>query len=170
MTNKTKIAVVLIAASAAFFVPLKMKEGYTSSPVIPVAGDVPTQGHGTTVKPNGQNVKMTDPPISRDTADKWLRYHVSKDEAFLKKSLPNVKLTQAEYEVYLDFIYQYGQSAWSGSSMRRLLLQNKPRQACDALLKWKYVAKRDCSIRKNNCYGVWTRQLERHQKCVGENS
>ncbi|MGB9040773.1 MAG: lysozyme [Acinetobacter calcoaceticus] len=170
MSNKTKIAVVLIAASAAFFVPLKNKEGYTAKPVIPVAGDVPTQGHGTTVKPNGQKVKMTDPAISRDTADKWLRYHVGKDEAFLKKSLPNVKLTQTEYEVYLDFIYQYGQSAWSGSSMRRLLLANKPRQACDALLKWKYVAKRDCSIRKNNCYGVWTRQLERHQKCVGENS
>lgn len=74
MLNKTKIAVVLIAASAAFFVPLKKKEGYTASPVIPVAGDVPTHGHGTTVKPNGQKVKMTDPPISRDAADKWLRF------------------------------------------------------------------------------------------------
>lgn len=170
MSKKIKVAIGLIAASAAFFVPLKIKEGYTSSPVIPVAGDVPTQGHGTTVKPNGQKVKMTDPPISRDTADKWLRYHVSKDEAFLKKSLPNVKLTQIEYEVYLDFIYQYGQSAWSGSSMRRLLLANKPRQACDALLKWKYVAKRDCSIRSNGCYGVWIRQEDRYKKCVGENS
>lgn len=170
MSNKTKIAVILIAASAAFFVPLKNKEGFTSSPVIPVAGDVPTQGHGTTVKPNGQKVKMTDPPINRDIADKWLRYHVSKDEAFLKKSLPSVKLTQTEYEIYLDFIYQYGQSAWSGSSMRRLLLQNKPRQACDALLKWKYVAKRDCSIRSNGCYGVWTRQIDRYQKCMGANS
>lgn len=54
-------------------------------------------------------------------------FYVSKDEAFLKKSLPNVKLTQTEYEIYLDFIYQYGQSAWSGLSMRRLLLANKPR-------------------------------------------
>ncbi|PRO14514.1 lysozyme, partial [Acinetobacter baumannii] len=24
-----------------------------------------------------------------------------------------------------------------------------------------------CSIRKNGCYGVWTRQLERHAKCIG---
>lgn len=54
-------------------------------------------------------------------------FYVSKDEAFLKESQPNVKLTQTEYEIYLDFIYQYGQSAWSGSSMRRLLLANKPR-------------------------------------------
>ncbi|EJD6058814.1 lysozyme, partial [Acinetobacter baumannii] len=23
------------------------------------------------------------------------------------------------------------------------------------------------SIRKNGCYGVWTRQLERHAKCIG---
>ncbi|EJD6061522.1 lysozyme, partial [Acinetobacter baumannii] len=23
------------------------------------------------------------------------------------------------------------------------------------------------SIRSNGCYGVWTRQLERHAKCIG---
>ncbi|MEG2432431.1 MAG: lysozyme, partial [Acinetobacter sp.] len=38
-----------------------------------------------------------------------------------------------------------------------------------SLLKWKYVAKRDCSIRSNNCYGVWTRQVERYNKCMGVN-
>ena len=30
-----------------------VKEGYTPKPVIPVKGDVPTIGHGTTVYPNG---------------------------------------------------------------------------------------------------------------------
>ncbi len=46
--------------------------------------------------------------------------------------------------------------------MLRNLKVGKYKAACDSLLKWKYVAKRDCSIRKNNCYGVWTRQVERH--------
>lgn len=54
-------------------------------------------------------------------------------------------------------------------NMRRLLLQGQHRQACDALLKWKFVAKKDCSIRANNCWGVWQRQLDRHQKCIGAN-
>lgn len=170
MTNKTKIFAVCLAASAAFFTLIKNDEGFTAKPVIPVAGDRPTQGHGSTFNPNGSPVKMTDPPITRATADKWLRNDVSKREIAFRNSLKGVELSQAEYDLYLDFSYQYGTSAFANSSMLRNLKVGKYRAACDSLLKYKYVAKRDCSIRKNNCYGVWTRQLERHQKCVGENS
>lgn len=169
MTNKTKISVVLLAASAAFFTLIKNDEGFTAKPVVPVQGDRPTQGHGSTFKPDGSPVKMSDPPITRATADKWLRNDVSKREIAFKNTLKGVKLSQAEYDLYLDFSYQYGTSAFANSSMLRNLKAGKYRAACDSLLKYKYVAKRDCSIRKNNCYGVWTRQLERHKKCVGVN-
>ncbi|WP_234857204.1 lysozyme [Acinetobacter junii] len=169
MTNKTKIFAVCLAASAAFFTLIKNDEGFTSKPVIPVAGDSPTQGHGSTFKPDGSPVKMTDPPITRATADKWLRNDVSKREIAFRNSLKGVKLSQAEYDLYLDFSYQYGTSAFANSSMLRNLKAGKYRAACDSLLKYKYVAKRDCSIRKNNCYGVWTRQLERHKKCLEVN-
>ncbi|ABO12443.2 lysozyme [Acinetobacter baumannii] len=167
MSNKTKYIAAVLAASAAFFVGVKNDEGFTSKPVIPVKGDRPTQGHGSTFKPNGSPVKMTDPPITRATADKWLRNDVAKREVAFKDSLKGVKLSQTEYDLYLDFTYQYGIGAWSGSSMLKNLKLGKYKAACDSLLKWKYVAKRDCSIRKNGCYGVWTRQLERHAKCIG---
>ena len=49
--------------------------------------------------------------------------------------------------------------------MLKNLKVGKYRAVCDSLLKWKYV-KRDCSVRSNGCYGVWTRQLERHAKCI----
>ncbi|HCE1004936.1 TPA: lysozyme [Acinetobacter baumannii] len=167
MSNKTKYIAAVLAASAAFFVGVKNDEGFTSKPVIPVKGDRPTQGHGSTFKPDGSPVKMTDPPITRATADKWLRNDVAKREVAFKDSLKGVKLSQTEYDLYLDFTYQYGIGAWSGSSMLKNLKLGKYKAACDSLLKWKYVAKRDCSIRKNGCYGVWTRQLERHAKCIG---
>ncbi|HAV5559491.1 TPA: lysozyme [Acinetobacter baumannii] len=167
MSNKTKYIAAVLAASAAFFVGVKNDEGFTSKPVIPVKGDRPTQGHGSTFKPNGSPVKMTDPPITRATADKWLRIDVAKREVAFKDSLKGVKLSQAEYDLYLDFTYQYGIGAWSGSSMLKNLKLGKYQAACDSLLKYKYVAKRDCSIRSNGCYGVWTRQLERHAKCIG---
>ncbi|MFA2949291.1 glycoside hydrolase family protein [Acinetobacter pittii] len=167
MSNKTKYVAAFLAASAAFFVGVKNDEGFTSKPVIPVKGDRPTQGHGSTFKPNGSPVKMTDPPITRATADKWLRNDVAKREVAFKDSLKGVKLSQAEYDLYLDFTYQYGIGAWSGSSMLKNLKLGKYQAACDSLLKYKYVAKRDCSIRSNGCYGVWTRQLERHAKCIG---
>ncbi|ENQ6260511.1 TPA: lysozyme [Acinetobacter baumannii] len=167
MSNKTKYIAAVLAASAAFFVGVKNDEGFTSKPVIPVKGDRPTQGYGSTFKPNGSPVKMTDPPITRATADKWLRNDVAKREVAFKDSLKGVKLSQAEYDLYLDFTYQYGIGAWSGSSMLKNLKLGKYQAACDSLLKYKYVAKRDCSIRSNGCYGVWTRQLERHAKCIG---
>ncbi|SSU93735.1 lysozyme [Acinetobacter baumannii] len=167
MSNKTKYIAAVLAASAAFFVGVKNDEGFTSKPVIPVKGDRPTQGYGSTFKPDGSPVKMTDPPITRATADKWLRNDVSKREVAFKDSLKGVKLSQTEYDLYLDFTYQYGIGAWSSSSMLKNLKVGKYKAACDSLLKYKYVAKRDCSIRSNGCYGVWTRQLERHAKCIG---
>ncbi len=166
MTNKTKISVVLLAASAAFFTLIKNDEGFTAKPVIPVAGDRPTQGHGATFKLDGSPVKMTDPSITRATADKWLRNDVSKREVAFKKVLQGVKLSQAEYDLYLDFSYQYGTAAFASSSILKNLKAGKYKDACESLLKYKYVAKRDCSIRSNGCYGVWTRQLERHKKCL----
>ena len=164
--SKTKYAVVLLAASAAFFTSLEIHEGYSATPYKD-SGGVITQGIGFTVKPNGQSIKITDAPITRKTAQEWGKADVSKDEVVFRKSLQGVKLSQVEYDTYLDFSYNFGQSNWQSSSMLRNLKAGQYKQACDSLLKWKYVAKRDCSVRSNNCYGVWTRQVERHEKCIG---
>ena len=164
--SKTKISVVLLAASAAFFTTLEIHEGYSAKPYKDTGGVV-TQGIGSTVKPNGQPIKMTDSSITRKTAVEWVKAHVSKDEVVFRKSLQGVKLSQVEYDVYLDFAYNFGQANWNQSSMLRNLKARQYKQACDSLLKWKYIAKRDCSVRSNNCYGVWTRQVERHTKCMG---
>ena len=164
--SKTKISVMLLAASAAFFTSLEIREGYSAKPYKD-GGGVVTQGIGSTVKINGQPIKMTDPPITRKTAQEWAKAHVAKDEVTFRKSLHGVKLSQVEYDTYLDFTYNFGQANWNQSSMLRNLKQGKYVQACQSLLKWKYVAKRDCSVRSNNSYGVWTRQVDRYQKCMG---
>lgn len=157
-----------LAASAAFFTTLISYEGFSSKPYAD-SGKVATIGIGSTKYEDGTRVKLTDKPIAKERAVQIAKAHVSKDETAFRKSLAGTKLSQTEYDLYLDFTYNFGQTNWNQSSMRRLLLQGQHRQACDALLKWKYVAKRDCSIRKNNCYGVWTRQVERHKKCIGVN-
>ena len=178
MSKAKYYVAVLTALTGGFFIygpsekqvqATAIKEGFTPRPVIPVPGDVPTIGHGTTVYANGVRVKMTDPPISRKQAHEYLKEHMNKDAVRFNKSLQGVKLSQAEYDLYFDFTYQFGTGAWVGSSMLRNLKAGQYVKACDSLLKWKYVAKRDCSVRKNNCYGVWTRQLERHAKCMGVN-
>lgn len=180
MQNKTRLFVIgsTIAASltGGFFISgpseqqvqaTAVKEGFTPKPIIPVKGDVPTIGNGTTVYPNGVKVKMSDPAITRKQGLEYLKAHMDKDAVRFNKTLLNIPISQIEYDVYMDFTYQYGTGAWSQSSMLRNLKQGKYKAACDSLLKYKYVAKRDCSIRSNNCYGVWTRQVERHDKCMG---
>ncbi len=166
MSNKTKYAVGILAASTAFFASLIGYEGYSSKPYLD-SGKVATIGIGSTKYENGTPVKMADKPITKERAIQISKSHISKDEMAFRKSLPGVKLTQTEYDVYLDFVYNFGQSNWNQSSMKSELIKGNHIAACNALLKWKFVAKRDCSIRKNGCYGVWTRQLERHAKCIG---
>ena len=167
MSNKTKLIVTMITAiSATGLYYTQSKEGTVLAPYKDSVG-VATIGTGTTVYPNGQKVKMTDPKITPKQATEYLKFHINKDAKNFNKTLLGVPLSQTEYDLYMDFTYQFGTGAWSQSSMLRNLKQGKYVQACNSLLKWKYAAKRDCSIRSNNCYGVWIRQLERHQKCIG---
>lgn len=164
--SKTKVWAVGLAAGAAFFTSLIGYEGYKSKPYLDSA-KVATIGIGSTSYENGTKVKMTDKPISKERAIQIAKAHIAKDEVAFRKSLQGVKLTQTEYDVYLDFVYNYGQANWNGSSMLRNLKAGQYKQACASLLKYKYVAKRDCSVRSNGCYGVWTRQQDRYNKCIG---
>ena len=165
MQRKTKIAIGLLVASAAFFTTLEKYEGFSAKPYRDTGGIV-TQGIGSTVKPDGSKIKLTDAPISRKTAQKWAKAHVSKDETAFKKSLTGVKLSQTEYDIYLDFTYNFGQANWNKSSMLRNLKAGEYVKACKSLLAWKYAGKRDCSIRSNNCWGVWVRQTGRYKNCM----
>ncbi|MDR1350907.1 MAG: glycoside hydrolase family protein [Zoogloeaceae bacterium] len=139
---------------------------------MPTKGDVPTIGYGSTFYEDGATVKLTDPPITRSHAEKLARGVLGQFEVAFRQSLDGASLTQYEYDAYLDFSYQFGLGAWRGSSMRRFVLAGDYGKACDALLLWKKQAGRDCSLPKNwgpqGCKGVWSRQMERHAKCMGE--
>ncbi|UOO77909.1 lysozyme [Neisseria sp. Dent CA1/247] len=167
MQNK-KMWVVGMTASAAFFVGLIQHEGFRSKPYRDSVG-VPTIGIGSTVYPDGSKVKMTDPAITKKQAIEHAKHHVSKDERRFQKLMPDVMLSQTEYDLYLDFAYQYGTHTFAKSSMLRNLKRGDYKAACRSLLKYKFAGGRDCSIRKNNCIGVWKRQLDRYNKCMEAN-
>jgi lysozyme len=143
------------------------REGFSSKPIIPVKGDVPTIGYGTTIYPNGRRVKMTDPAISRGMAFEYLKQHITKDGRIFNTSIRNIPISQKEYDVYMDFTYQYGVGTWLKSSMLHNLKLRKYKKACASLLKYKYVAGYDCSTPGNNrCLGVWTEQIKRYDNCM----
>lgn len=68
----------------------------------------------------------------------------------------------------LDFAYNVGIGAYSKSTYRRMLIARDLPAACDQLPRYKYVGALDCSIRANDCYGVWARRKAEQQRCLGE--
>jgi lysozyme len=169
-SDKIKIAVAGLSLSAAAFIGLVSHEGYTDQAVIPTKNDRPTMGFGSTFHPDGRPVRMgerVDPVRALVIA----QAHISKEEKIFRDSLQGAKLSQAEFDIYMDWVYQYGTGAWARSSMRRHVLANEHKEACEALLRYRFAGGYDCSTTINGqpnkrCWGVWTRQLERHQKCI----
>jgi GH24 family phage-related lysozyme (muramidase) len=103
-----------LTLSAAALVGIVLHEGYTDRAVIPVKGDVPTIGFGTTT-----GVKLGDtttPPkaLARALTD------VQQFEGALKQCV-TVPLAQHEYDALVSFSYNVGSRAFCQSTLVRKL-------------------------------------------------
>lgn len=147
-------AVAALALSAAAFVGLIVSEGYTDNAIIPVKGDVPTYGFGTT-----DGVKMGDKtdPIS---AVKLALRDVTKFEGAIKECV-KVPLSQNEYDAWVNFTYNIGATAFCRSTAVRLLNAGQYRQACDQMLRWVYV-------KGNKVQGLVNRRQKEHAQCISD--
>lgn len=161
-----RTVVTALSVSAAALVTLALDEGYTDRAIVPTQGDRPTVGFGSTFREDGSPVRMGDtitPPVAlaRTLA------HIQKDERGIKQCV-TAPLFQHEYDVMVDFSYQYGVKTLCASSMVRLANEGRYPESCNAYLRYKFAAGYDCSTPGNKrCFGVWTRQLERQKKCLG---
>lgn len=164
--SKVRVAVAALTISVAAFTTWKTSEGFTDTAVIPTRNDVPTIGHGSTRYEDGTPVRIGD-RITRERAEILARNLLTKDEKRLAESLPGAVLHQEEFDVYVDFVGQFGIGNWRKSSMRRNILAGDYKAACNALLRYKFSGGYDCSIPGNKvCRGVWDRQVARYQKCM----
>lgn len=169
-STSVRVAVAALTLSASALIALVSHEGYVEKAMVPTQGDRPTLGFGSTFHEDGRPVKMgeTTTPVR---ALVKAQAHITKEEKTFRESLAGASLHQAEFDLYMDFVYQYGTGAWSGSSMRRHILAGDHAQACHALLQWRRAGGYDCSTLiggqpNKRCWGVWERQLQRHQKCM----
>lgn len=167
---KKRVIASALTLSSAALVAWFGAEGFSAVPYIPTKGDVPTIGHGSTYYEDGRKVTMHDAPISRKRAEQLAANLLDANYATcVRNSLGQAKVTQVEFDVAVDFAGQYGCSNWRNSSMLKGYKAGSYKQACDAYLRYKYVAGYDCSTPGNKrCAGVWTRQLKRHSQCTGE--
>ena len=169
--KKARLAVGGLALSAAAFVALLNDEGYTDRAVIPVQGDRPTVGFGSTFREDGSPVQMGDTTTPTRAVTRSLS-HIQQNETGLKRCVTG-PMTQGEYDILVDFAYNYGVPTACRSSMVRLTNAGNYAGACDAYLKYRFVAGYDCSTLVNGkpnrrCWGVWTRSRDRRDRCMEE--
>ena len=166
MLMRTRVAIGTLALSAAGLVGIIVNEGFTDTAIVPVTGDVPTVGFGSTIREDGSRVALGD-TITPPLAVRRSYAHIAADETRLKQCV-SAPLSQTEYDVLVDFTYQFGAGVACKSSIVRHINAGRYVEACDAYLLYRFVGGFDCSKPGNKrCPGVWNRALERRNRCLG---
>lgn len=144
--------VTALTLSAAALVAIVMHEGYRETAYIPVAGDVPTIGFGTTqgVKPGD---KIT-PPVALQRA----LNDAERFQGALKQCV-KVPLTQNEYDAYISLSYNIGPTAFCGSTLVKKLNAGYYPEACAEILKWD-------KFKGKPLAGLTKRRQEEYTKCL----
>lgn len=73
-------------------------------------------------------------------------------------------VTPAMHAAFTDVFYNTGAKCKTG--MIRELKKGKPINACEFTRNYRFAGGKDCSIRSNNCYGVYDRRLKFLPLCV----
>lgn len=151
---KARIVIGALTLSASALVGIAVHEGYRGEAYIPVKGDVPTIGFGTT-----ENVKFGDhiEPVQalvRKLAD------VQRFEGALKQCV-QVPLHQHEYDAFLSLAYNIGPGAFCGSTLVRRLNAGDYAGACAEILRWD-------RFRGEPLRGLTLRRQAENRQCLGQ--
>lgn len=165
-TITQRLAVAMLSLSAVGFSGIALRESYAPTAVIPIAGDRPTIGFGSTFKEDGSPVKITD-TTTPQRAIRMSLAHIGKDELQLRRCVTG-QLNQAEYDILVDFSYWRGSGGACRSEVVKAINRGDYVASCEAYLNLdsRRAVGRDCKDRANRCRGVWLRAQERHSKCM----
>ena len=147
-----KIAALSLSASA--LVGIASWEGFRSTAYIPIPGDVPTIGFGTTA-----GVKMGD-TIDPVKALQRKIVDISKFEGALKQCV-TAPLAQHEYDAYLSLAYNIGPTAFCNSTLVRKLNSQDYEGACKEILRWNRAGGKVVQ-------GLSNRRKAEYRQCIGQ--
>ena len=144
-------------------------EGFREGAYVPVKGDVPTIGYGTTTRPDGSRVRLgdtiTEPEArARATADIHDTYAMG-----IKQCLGETPLYQYEFDALVDAAYNMGVGAVCKSGMVRSFKAGNYQAGCEYILKYRFSQGRDCFLPENAkvCGGIKKRREYEYRMCMG---
>lgn len=154
MIKRTRTTVAALSLSAAALVGIALHEGYRGEAYIPVPGDVPTIGFGTT-----GDVQMGD-RITPERALQRALTDIQRFEGALKECV-KVPLHQHEYDAYISFSYNVGSTAFCRSTLVKKLNAGDYSGACAELLRWTKAGGRELP-------GLVKRRQAEYRQCMGD--
>lgn len=137
-------------------------EGFVPKAMIPVKGDRPTIGYGSTFYEDGAPVKMGD-IITKERAQIMLKNVTDAKARRILECLGNVPLYEYEWNSYVSFAYNVGTEAFCSSNLLKKLKQSPPdyEGACKELLRWD-------KVKKKVVKGLINRRQREYKICTGE--
>lgn len=149
--NRVQLAALSLSASA--LVGIALHEGYSPVAYIPVPGDKPTIGFGTT-----EGVQMGDRTTPQEALERLLR-DATRYEGAIKQCV-KVPLFQHEYDAMSSLAYNIGATAFCNSTLVRKLNALDYRGACEEIKRWdKFQGK---PLR-----GLTLRRQAEYRTCIG---
>lgn len=142
-----------LALSAVALVGLVMSEGYSDKAIIPIPGDVPTIGFGST-----QGVKMGDTTTPQKALGRAL-LDVQVFEGAVKKCV-TAPLYQHEYDAFISLSYNIGSTAFCTSTLVKKVNSLDYEGGCREILRWDRAGGRQIP-------GLTKRRKAEYQQCIG---
>lgn len=156
MAQRTQAGALVLSVAA--LAAIAGYEGYRSTAYIPVPGDVPTIGHGTTRYEDGKMVKMGD-KVTPERARILLQHDASAFARAVQRCAP-VPMHQNEFDAFTSLAYNIGESAFCKSTLVRKLNAGDYAGACREILKWD-------KFKGQPLRGLTLRRQDEYQKCIG---
>lgn len=157
MINRQGVAALVLSASA--LIGIAVHEGFKEQAYIPVPGDVPTIGFGSTTNLDGSPVRLG----QRTTSVEALR-RLGKDVEKFETAVKNcalVPMYQYEFDAYVSLTYNIGPNAFCKSTLAKKLLQYDYEGACKEILRWDRFQGKPLK-------GLTIRRQEEYKTCIGE--
>lgn len=149
-----RIVVGGLSLTAAGLISIATWEGFKGEAYIPVEGDVPTIGFGST-----EGVRLGDTisvPDALNRLEKDVR--VAEDAV---RSCVTVPLTQGEMDAYTSLAFNIGGKAFCGSTLVKKLNSGDYRGACEEIKRWHFAGGKSLK-------GLVDRRAAEYRRCIGE--
>lgn len=149
-----RIVVGGLSLTAAGLISIATWEGFKGEAYIPVPGDVPTIGFGST-----EGVKLGDTISVLDALNRLEKDVRDAEDAV--RSCVTVPLTQGEMDAYTSLAFNIGGRAFCDSTLVKKLNAGDYRGACEEIKRWHFADGKSLK-------GLVDRREAEYKRCIGE--